>query len=391
MPRIVPAVEDIDPGSFRPPFCPRPDCPQHHPAPDRPFRFKRDGSYTRKNDGRRVPRFRCSVCGKGLSLQTFAFSHYLKRPELSEPIAAGLNAGSAHRQLARSLGCAHSTVTRRAARLGRHALLINAEARQSIQGIDEPIVFDHFETFEVTQDLPVGIGTAVGHRSWFIHDLEPAPHRRTGRMSARQKARMQALYKKIGSPPKNAYFLSFRSFLDRMLDLAGDDGLELYSDGHADYRRALARHPKRAAVKHHVFPNPKRGPKGSPRSPEAIRRDRAMFPVDLLHGILRHTCAHHRRETIAFGRRLNALMERLHLAVVWRNWVKGRSERKPDRTTPAMVLGLADRPLTWKQILRRRLFPSRIKVPEGWMKVYRREWITKAIGTNRPHDLVNAF
>ena len=390
MSRAVPAVEDIDPESFRPPFCPRPECPQHRPSTDRPLRFERDGFYTRKIDRRRVPRFRCSVCGKGLSLQTFAFSYCLKLPELSVPIAAGLNAGSAHRQLARSLGCAHSTVTRRAARLGRHALLVNAKARQDIRRIAEPIVFDHFETFEVTQDLPVGIGTAVGHRSWFVYDLEPARHRRTGRMSARQKARMRGLYEKIGAPPRNAYFLSCRSFLDRMLDLAGD-GFELFSDGHSDYRRALARHPHRSAVDHRVFPNPKRGPKGSPRSPEAIRRDRAMFPVDLLHGILRHTCAHHRRETIAFGRRINALMERLHLTVVWRNWVKGRSERKPDRTTPAMVLGLADRPLTWRQILRRRLFPSRIKVPDGWMKVYRREWITKAIGTNRPHDLLNAF
>ena len=35
---------------------------------------------------------------------------------------------------------------------------------------------------------------------------------------------------------------------------------------------------------------------------------------------------------------VNALMERHHLTVVWRNWVKGRSERKPDPTTPAVVL-----------------------------------------------------
>jgi len=390
MAQTDPTVEQIGPDAFQPPHCPRSDCPRHRPSDDQPFRFHRHAWYWRKNDRRRVVRYRCNACGKTFSQQAFAFSYYLKRPELSVPIAAGLHAGSAHRQLARSLGCAHSTVTLRAARLGRHALLFNAEARQFIRRIDEPIVFDHFETFEVTQDLPVGIGTAVGHRSWFVHDLEPAPHRRAGRMSAVQKSRMRALYKRIGIPPRNAYRSSFRHFLDRMLDLAGG-GMELFSDGHADYRRALQRHSHRSAVSHQAFPNPKRGPKGSPRSLEAVRRDRAMFPVDLLHAILRHTCAHHRRETIAFGRRINALMERLHLAVVWRNWVKGRSERKPDPQTPAMVLGLADRPWTWTQVLRRRLFPSRIKVPEGWMKVYRREWITKAIGPNRPHALVNAF
>ena len=69
-----------------------------------------------------------------------------------------------------------------------------------------------------------------------------------------------------------------------------------------------------------------------------------MFPCDSWHALLRHTCAHHRRETIAFGRRLNALVERLYLTTVWRNFLKGRSERKPDRSTPAMKLGLTRGP-----------------------------------------------
>jgi hypothetical protein len=313
-----------------------------------------------------------------------------KRPELLLPVAAGLQAGSAHRQLARSLGCSHTTVTVRAARLGRHALLVNAAGLRRVRRIDEPIAYDHFETFEVTQNLPLGIGTAVGHRSWFVYDLEPAPHHRTGRMSRAQRRRMQRLYETIGRPPRDAIPSSFRRFLDRILPLT-PDGLELLTDDHPAYGRELRRHPRRGKVRHRAYPNPKRGPKGSPRSTAAVRRDRAMFPVDLLHMIVRHTCAPHKRETIAFGRRCNALMERLHLTVVWRNWIKGRSERRPDPETPAMVLGLTDRPRTWQEILGRRLFASRIEVPVGWMKVYRREWITKAIGTNRPHDLVNAF
>ena len=59
---------------------------------------------------------------------------------------------------------------------------------------------------------------------------------------------------------------------------------------------------------------------------------------------------------------------------VWRNFVKGRSERKPDRTTPAMRLGLAEQPWSWRRVLARRLFPTREPLSEAWARVYEREW-----------------
>ena len=120
-------------------------------------------------------------------------------------------------------------------------------------------------------------------------------------------------------------------------------------------------------------------------------RDRAMFPVDLLHKILRHSLAHHRRETIAFGRRLNALMERLFLASAWRNFIKGVSERKPDPTTPAMRLGLTEKPWSWSRLLGRRLFPDREHVHPSWMELYRRDWISPFLPANRLHRNALAY
>ena len=116
-----------------------------------------------------------------------------------------------------------------------------------------------------------------------------------------------------------------------------------------------------------------------------------MFAVDLLHKLLRHSQAHHRRETIAFGRRSNAIIERMALMAVWRNFIKGVSERRNDSTTPAMRLGLTDLPWSWRDVLSRRRFPGRIPMPAGWMKVYRRGWITPAVGHNVAHDLRLAF
>ena len=96
-----------------------------------------------------------------------------------------------------------------------------------------------------------------------------------------------------------------------------------------------------------------------------------MFPVDQLHALWRHSCAHNRRETIAFGRRINAMLERAHLMAVWRNFVKKITERQPDPTTAAMSLGLTERRWSWARVLARRLFPARVAVPPGWMTVYR--------------------
>ena len=314
----------------------------------------------------------------------------MKRPELLLPIAASLQAGSAHRQIARSLGCAPSTVTRMSARLGRHAILMLARSLRHLHGsVVEPIVLDHFETFEFTQDFPFGIATPVGRDSWFVYGLDPAPHRRAGTCSPAQRTRLTA---RPYRPLHGAYSASSSRVVNMLLPLRHPRRpLELVGDGHPAYDRAVWGSAHAARIRLERFPNPPRGPKGSPRSAEALARDRAMFAADSLHALLRHTAAHHRRETIAFGRRLNALMERLFLTVVWRNFVKGRSERRPDPTTPAMRLGLATERWSWRRVLARRLFPARETLPPAWRDLYRRTWTTPTLPSNRAHRLRQAY
>jgi hypothetical protein len=256
------------------------------------------------------------------------------------PIAAALNAGSAHRQIARSLGCAPSTVTRLSARLGRHALLLQALALEHLPAITEPVVFDHFETFVVRQEEALGLATSVGQRSWFIFGLDPAPHRRGGKRTPAQVMKLRAKPVRV---PRGAVQRSTTRMLDLLLSkVPADNRLQLISDGHASYERAIATHHDRDRVEHRRYLNPGRGAKGSKRGRRARVRDRQMRAVDVLHGLLRHSCAHHRRETIAFGRRTNAVMERGLLTVVWRNFVKKVTERRRDPTTAAMAVGLAD-------------------------------------------------
>jgi hypothetical protein len=331
-----------------------------------------------------VRRYRCPTCRRGFSQQTFACSYYLKRPELLLPVAAGLVAGSAHRQIARSLGCAPSTVTRLSARLGRHALLLQALALQQLSRLEETVGLDHFETFVFSQQDRLGIATPVGQRSWFGYALDPAPHRRSSRRAARKRPLKRPL------PPvePRAVVRSTQRVFELLRGLANGT-VEVVSDQAPAYDQAERVSSLGGAIRRRIYPNPPRGPGSDPAA--ARERDRQMFAVDLLHKLWRHTQAHHRRETIAFGRRSNAVMERGFLFLVWRNFVKKVSERTNEPITPAMRVGLVPRPLEWPEVFAQRLFPARIQLPAGWMKVYRRGWITPAVGRNVSHKLAHAF
>jgi len=240
---------------------------------------------------------------------------------------------------------------------------------QHVGPLGEPIVHDHFEAFIHRQDQAVGIGTAVGARSWFVFDLDPAPHRGAGRRPDRTtSARLD--YKQ-----ERAYARSIGRTFGRLARFAPEnDPIRFVSDGRKAYRFAHDRHPEGKRFTLEIHKNPKRGPKGTPRTPEAVARDVAMFPADQLHQMFRHTCADHKRETIAFGRRLESVVGRSFLMAVWKNFIKGRSERRPDRRTPAMVLGLVTERWRWEQTLRQRLFSDRECVPARWLTLYRRAW-----------------
>jgi transposase-like protein len=384
-------IDKVPPDRFKPRFCPHKECACHaRKGPT--FRWIKRGSFTRKCDRRTIQKYQCKSCRKYFSQQSFAINYYLKKPKLLPHIAAGVVAGSAARQIARSLGCSHTTVIRLCNRLGRHSVLLMSLALDSLEEISEPVVFDHFETFQYCQEMQLGIGTPVGSASWFIYDLDPVPHRRGGEMTAERRAKLRERIVRWGGIPTGSYRKSTIFMIRRLLGKAPrGGGLVLISDDHPAYRSAVKTACSGTKFTHQVHPNPKRGKKGNRTANQAVVRNAAMFPVDQLHRLLRHSAANHKRETIAFGRRANAIMLRCFQFIVWRNFVKDRSERKPTKTTPAMKLGLAQELWNWTTVLSQRLFPGRLAVPKRWMRLYRQEMITPAVGLNLKHALKNAF
>jgi hypothetical protein len=70
--------------------------------------------------------------------------------------------------------------------------------------------------------------------------------------------------------------------------------------------------------------------------------------------------------------------------------MKRRSE-KGDETTPAMILGLADRPWRIQDLLKERVFFDKTELSPRWEQYYRREVKTAALPVNRRHCLRYAF
>ncbi len=357
---------------FVPPFCPRVTCRFHTCSAG--WRWSHHGHYPRQAAPQWIPRFRCGHCGVTFSTQTFSATYYLKRPALLLACAHRLLACSGYRQIAREAGCAPSTVQGQAARLGRHALLVLAQYRPPAPL--EPLVIDGFESFAHSQYQPLHLNTAVGARSHFVYAFTQVTLRRKGRMTPAQRRRRAQLEQRHGRPAPQALEHSIEQLL--RLAIPAPQPLTLRSDEHPAYPRALQRLAG-YRIEHDCTPSVLAR---TPQNP--------LFAVNLLDLLLRHNCAQHKRETIAFAKRHQAVLERAALLILWRNFTKPFSENHGGGT-PAMRLGIESRPRSLRQLLAERRFPSRIRLPEPWDDYYRRRIDTVGIAHPRRHTLRRAF
>ncbi len=353
-----------------PPFCPNPDCPHHRPGAG-PWRWRRDGTYRRRTAPIRIQRFQCCHCRRHFSSQTFRPTYWLKRPELLEPLFFRALACSALRQIAREVDASPSTLMGQLARLGRHCLLFS-HCQRPRGPVAEPLVADGFQSFEFSQDHPFYLNLVAGRRSHFLYALTESELRRSGRMTPAQRHRRARWEARLGRPDPRAIERGTAQAL--WLAAPQPQALVLHTDEHQDYPRALRR-LGHLQVDHRTT------------SSRAARLPcNPLFAVNLLDLLLRHCSANHKRETIAFSKRRQGALERAALFQVWRNWIKWVSERRK-RDTPAMRLGLAERPLTVPEVLAQRLFITRTPLPAPLPDYYFRRIVTRRIPHGATHRL----
>jgi hypothetical protein len=259
------------------------------------------------------------------------------------------------------------------ARLGRHMLLYLERHRP--RGIlREPLVVDGFESFAFSQYYPLHLNLAVGSDSHFVYGFTESELRRKGRMTAKQKVKRAQEEQNWGRPDPRAIEKGMAQLASIVIPREGDAIVK--SDEHRAYPRAMRKH---RLVRHEVT------------SSKAARTTRnPLFPVNRQDLMLRHCGANHRRETIAFSKTRAGVIERAALQAVWMNFVKSVSEKRSPNVTPAMKLGLCEERLSLRRILRRRIFRSRMELPQVWREYYERRVVTRRIPRAKPHVRVFA-
>lgn len=362
------------PPEFIPPHCPNRNCRYHNPIVKN-WRYKKAGFFFRQQRPHRIQRYQCQACHRYFSTQTFHITYWLKRAEVVSTLLTKTVGCMANRQIARDIGVSPKTVDDQLSRLGRHCMLYHC---QRVRHATNPstVVVDGFETFEHSQYYPFHFNLCVEKDTDFVLGFTDSELRRKGRMTPEQKVRRHELEHRFGRPDPGA----IRTQMEALLrDAVGQScKVTIHSDDHPAYPVAMKRlHVK---ITHHVTPGKDHRGVHNP-----------LFPVNLLDLLIRHSQAGHKRETIAFAKRRAASAERLAIFLVWRNYMKGRREKKRGSPTPAMCRGMAPGPVNPDELLSRRLFFDHIRLPERWRRYYERVIRTRALGRHRTHQLKYAF
>jgi len=325
--------------SFQPPFCPFEDCSMKD-NPTLRF-FWKFGRFRCEKNPRGTPRFKCKECQRTFSRSTFSIDYRKKIPHLHRQVFNGVLGCSSNSHLARVLGVSEGVVRKRITDLARYALLKSKVLEKGLT-LQEPVVYDGFETFTYSQFDPCHINIAVGKNSLFNYYTCLSPLNRKGRMTKNQKKKLNQLEKKWGRYPTSAIrektTFTFKNLL-KLLEKGDHTTLHLFTDEHKQYKLSLHRDLKGAPIEHHTVSSKKfRGPKNP------------LFPVNHQDLLFRHQLAACKRETIAFCKNESSLMERATLLKIYKNYMrpaffraKGKGPKDKETSSPAMFLGLTDK------------------------------------------------
>ncbi|MBP9707643.1 MAG: IS1 family transposase [Oligoflexales bacterium] len=133
--------------------------------------FKKNGGFFRKNDEKKVQRFKCLDCFKNFSSQTFAFNRWEKKYHLNETIFILLAKGLSQRACAEVLKIRPTTVDRRVPKFGKLAKnLLNNYWKSRIP--PKVVMFDEAESFIHSKCKPVTIPIAVESKTRRIIALD---------------------------------------------------------------------------------------------------------------------------------------------------------------------------------------------------------------------------
>ena len=320
-----------------PPYCPNSHC-RFHLGTNESFYVKNGWAKTDKSPFFNQ-RYRCRECKIQFSANTFNLDFRKRLIDHSEKVLHYTLNGMSNNSVSRLLKIAEGTVRNRLKDMAQQALFFEKE--HSPEKLIENVAYDGFETFTHSQFSPCYINTAVGSRSHFIYHNTFSPLNRKGRMTEDQKEKNQELIKKHGLYPRNSVFKETCYIMEGLSKIG--EGRTLFSDEHKSYFRA---HKATGCGLNHVTISSKQ--RRDPSNP--------LFPINHLHGLYRHFFSSQHRETIAFQKHEGALLEKMQLMKIYRNFMnpkfvkKNKFDPHAHEWSPGMYLGLTNKILSFEEV-----------------------------------------
>jgi hypothetical protein len=317
-----------------PPFCPNPDCVLHRE--DLPITdwFIYKGTYSTKSKGR-IQRYKCRVCGRGFSAQTFHIDYYAKKEVDYIELVRYMCEGLSIRATQRLSGLHRNTIQNRVDRVSRYCMSKTQKILQNLK-VKEHLAADGFESFVRSQYFPNNIHILVGAESQFLYFFNHVSLKRKGRMTEGQKKHRQELYKTCRFPTyrlKHA-FGEVVHHIEQMIFHRGHTPVRLYTDEKKEYGYALKEtlnvYGNTGDITRVVISSTKK------------RTGRNMlFPVNYMDREFRKDQAAFRRESTCFARNTNNCLSRLNVYAAYHNFTKSfRLNGEGRRFTHAEVAGI---------------------------------------------------
>jgi transposase-like protein len=325
---------------FQPPCCPLPKCPSQ--LPNVPFEYARAGTYVRRVDGRIVPRFRCRVCGKRFSEQTFRGDYRHKKPHLNEALYHLLVGKVTLRQSARSLGCNRKAVDRRIPLLGKIARAVHerlAPDRNDAAFLQGGFVLDELETYaESRRNNPLTAPAVVHKRSFFVVHTEVGLLPRRGG-KGRDEAPPKPLSAEEEAARNAGSKVAVAACCTALAELAPESGTVVVATDMKPTYPGLLREAFGARLVHDLT-----------HSEEVRNRWNPLFAVNHTFAMLRDGVSRLVRETWAASKRAARLRDHLWVWVSYRNYIRGMTNKRWS-VTPAMIIGACKRKLGIAELL----------------------------------------
>jgi transposase-like protein len=300
--------------------------------------YQRNGSYAVSCRAHPVPRFRCKVCRKRFSRQTFRIDYRDRKPHLNGDIFIRLCSGTGLRRIAQALSVSRSTVERKFHKLGRQLRHLHRNAMGHFGGQAE-FALDELETFETCRRTrPVTVPILIDQESFFVVDARSDTLPPRGRLDRRNRRRVQIDEARFGKRRNRSSRVVAEVLSTAAERCRGSVRIVVRSDRKTSYPGLLKRAFGAKRLNHVQV---------SSKAPRTTWNP--LFRINLTNAMTRDLMGRLHRRSWLVSKERRYLDAHLALFTVHRNYI--RSWRNGERETPAMMLGFMDRELTpWEAV-----------------------------------------